>query len=119
MYTYEGYVLRVIDGDTYEIQIDLGFNLHKIDRFRLNDVDTPETWRPKSEAEKVHGEKATEFVKNLIESEHIIVRTHKSDLYGRYLCDIEVDGKDLGELIIENGFEKLDSYEIKSNNEAG
>jgi micrococcal nuclease len=111
MYTYEGHVLRVIDGDTYEIQVDLGFHMHKVDRFRIAGVDTPETWRPKTESEKEHGLKATQFVKDLIEGEKVVIETIKADLYGRYLCNIELDGQDLAILIIEAGFEKLENYQ--------
>jgi len=113
MYEYKGSVVRIVDGDTYEIDVDLGFNTRRLERFRLTGIDTPETWRPKTEQERIHGEKATEFVKKLIEDEYVILRTEKSSagIYGRYDCSIKLmDGRDLATVLKENGFEKLENY---------
>jgi len=113
MYEYKGVIIRVVDGDTYDIQIDLGFNTFKEERFRLKGIDTPETWRPSCEKELMHGMKATQFVKDLIEDEDIIITTSKSSagIYGRYECSIKLeDGRDLVEVLKENGFEKLENY---------
>lgn len=112
MYTYKAYVNRVLDGDTFEATVDLGFRLSWRGIFRLKDVDTPETWRPKSEAERVHGEKATEFVKNLIDNKTITIKTYGAGIYARYNADVILDdGSDLATLLKENKLEKLDSYE--------
>jgi len=122
MYDYNAYVIRVVDGDTYDVQIDLGFGLtygrEKAPmRLRLKNVDTPETWRPTTEAEREHGEKATKFVKDLIEDRFVRVKTYKMGIYGRYEADVSVldteldQWLDLGELLTDNGLTKLDSYE--------
>jgi micrococcal nuclease len=122
MYTYNAFVDRVVDGDTYDVQIDLGFGLtfgsNKAPlRLRLRGVDTPETWRPKTEAEREHGERATKFVRDLIEQQFIQVQTYKMGIYGRYEADVSVfdpeldQWVDLGQLLIDNGFVKLESYE--------
>ena len=116
MYTYDAFVNRVVDGDTYDVQIDLGFNLFMKDtRVRLKDVDTPETWRPTTEAEREHGERATRFVKNLIEGKFIRVKTYKLGIYGRYEADVMLpddNGEllDLGTLLKENYLVKLGDY---------
>ncbi len=113
MYEYRGSVIRVVDGDTYDIEIDLGFNTRRTERFRLSGIDTPETWRPSCEAEKEHGMKATEFVKRLIEDEYIILTSTKcsAGIYGRYDCSIKLqDGRDLATVIKDFGFEKLENY---------
>ena len=121
MYAYNAYVIRVVDGDTYDVQIDLGFGLtygrEKAPvRLRLKGVDTPETWRPKTEAEREHGEKATTFVKDLIEDQFVMVKTYKMGIYGRYEAEVFVEDAegnimDLGQLLTDNGLVKLDSYE--------
>ena len=111
MYEYKASVERVVDGDTYDIAVDLGFNVCIKHRFRLNGVDTPETWRPKTEAERTHGEKATTFVRNLIEGKVVTLLSHKLGIYGRYDADIILpDGRDLATVLIAEGFEKLESY---------
>ena len=113
MYQYKGDVIRIVDGDTYDIEVDLGFNTFKVERFRLIGIDTPETWRPKTEEERIHGERAAEFAKNAIDDRKVIITTSKSSagIYGRYECSIELhDGSDLATELRENGFTKRESY---------
>ena len=43
MYTYEAKVVRVVDGDTIDALIDLGFNVHKKIRIRMVGINTPES----------------------------------------------------------------------------
>jgi len=114
MYIFNAYVTRVIDGDTFEANVDLGFNISFKGVFRLKGIDTPETWRPKSEAERKHGEVATSFVEKLILHQQIKITTYKSttSIYGRYSCDVTCpDGSDLVVKLVEGGFEKQESYE--------
>lgn len=66
MYTYDALIVRVVDGDTVDAEVDLGFSLKYNARFRIKGLDTPETWRPKSEAERVHGKAATGFATELL-----------------------------------------------------
>jgi len=110
MYEYKAKLLRVVDGDTLDLKVDLGFKTSVEWRFRLKDIDTPETWRPKSENERRHGEKATEFVIKELKNKDIIVRSYKLGAYSRYSCDIFYDGKSLVEELKKNGFEKKDIY---------
>ena len=114
-YTFKATVLRVVDGDTYDILLQMGFNMTKTERFRLSNIDTPETWRPSCDAELDHGIKAKNFVKNLIEGKDVILISKKSSasIYGRYECDIIFgeDGKDLAEMIRKNNFCKLSNYD--------
>ena len=85
--------------------------------------DTPETYRPKSEAERHHGHLAKDFVlKACPVGSSVVVKTHKDKTgkYGRYLADVmywvELDDNlrkiqlSLVEQLKENGLEKLDDY---------
>ena len=113
MYKYKAGVVRIVDGDTFDLRVDMGFNLHSKLRFRLKDIDTPETWRPKTNAELRHGQKATEFVKKVMpEGSYIQICTHKdASIYGRYGVQITLsDGTDLAETLRNNNFEKKDVY---------
>ncbi len=112
-YIYENVlVTRVIDGDTFKAKVDFGFGLFGNFTFRLHDIDTPETWRPSSEAELQHGTKATKFVKNLIEGKTVKLQSYKIRIYARYECDVWLeDGRNLVQLLKENDFEKLPFYE--------
>jgi micrococcal nuclease len=87
---YGATVLRVVDGDTVDLMIDLGFNIHHKIRVRLYGVNTPET-RTKDLAEKQMGLSAKKFTEDWI-SKHkwVYVNTipDKNDKYGRVLARI-------------------------------
>lgn len=112
MYEYKAFVTRVVDADTFDATVDLGFTVSVQQRFRLKDVDAPETWRPKTKAEAAHGAQAKEFVIELIEGKNIVLTSVKAAVYNRYEAYVTLkDGSDLGNLLIENGLVKLDKYE--------
>lgn len=114
MYEYEAYVERVVDGDTFDALVDLGFKLFSTQRFRVKKIDTPETWRPKTLAEAKHGAAATKFVKDLIEEKTVIVKSVKIAVYNRYEAIVTLpDGRDLATLLHESGFQKRSHYEDK------
>lgn len=82
MYTYKAKLLRVVDGDTVDLEIDLGFSITVRERFRLNHVDTPERGTPGAN-------EASAFVNEYLESRELVVQTEKGkDKYGRYLATI-------------------------------
>ena len=109
---YKALITRVVDGDTYDADVDLGFRIRFKGRFRLHIIETPETFRPVNEAERAHGKQATAFVVDLIEGKEVILRTYYAGMYDRYVADvILLDGRDLGLLITEAGLEKLDEYD--------
>ena len=111
LYYYQAYIDRVVDGDTYDAEIDLGFRMTAKLRLRLKDVDTPETWRPKTDAEAVHGEAATAFVKEKIEGKIVLIRSHKAGIYNRWEAEVFLeDGSSLGDLLVENDLIKRESY---------
>lgn len=118
MYEYKGKIIRVVDGDTADILIELGFGVSKTERFRIiaanhEYFDTPETWRPKTENERSHGEEANKRATELLENKTIILHSVKKGKY-RYLAEIkiEVDDNiiDYGDLMIKEGFQKKDNY---------
>ena len=64
MHTYKCTILKVIDGDTVDVDIDLGFGIWmRNERIRLLGIDTPES-RTRDKVEKVYGNLAKEFVKS-------------------------------------------------------
>jgi micrococcal nuclease len=87
---YGATVLKVVDGDTIELMIDLGFNIHHKIRVRLYGVNTPES-RTKNLAEKEMGLKAKKFTEDwLTNHKWVYVNTipDKNDKYGRILAKI-------------------------------
>jgi len=105
---YEWKVIRAVDGDTVEIQVDflpseLGNKLH----IRIWGVDTPEKgFRAQSEHEKELGLKASEFTKNAIaNAKEIKINLIMWDKFGgRVLGDLIIDGKSLRQLLLDNGY---------------
>lgn len=116
MYEYKvKTVKKVIDGDTYDFEVDLGFGITNTQRFRLHGVDTPETFRPSCDAEAEHGFKATEYVKAAFKhAEEITVVSHKLGVYGRYEAEVYITlcgvKQSLGELLATEQLVKLGSY---------
>ena len=104
MYTYRGEVKAVIDADTIDVLIDLGFGVHTMQRLRLYGIDAPEM---RTEAGKI----AKEYVKSVLLGgdalKFVYVRTikDKKDKYGRKLAVLYFDkwsmNKDLNEASIE------------------
>ncbi len=82
LFTYKGYVQRVVDGDTLLVKVDLGFETRVRQYLRLRGVDAPELITPE-------GKKAKTFVeRELKKIPFIILTSSRSDKYDRYLADI-------------------------------
>jgi micrococcal nuclease len=106
MYQYKiKEIVKIIDGDTVDVVIDLGFDITRKERVRLNGIDTPETLT-KDEVEKKYGLEAKTFVQKWFsEQEEILIRTYKDDKYGRTLGDFYGKGeKTLNTILVEQGF---------------
>lgn len=110
MFTY--YVKKVnkiVDGDTIDVDIDLGFDISFSSRVRLAGIDTPES-RTTDKAEKVLGLEVKEKLKHDIEkAKSIVIKTEKmdsSEKYGRILGWLYLDGAELSvnEALIAGGY---------------
>lgn len=112
-YKYKGYVKRVVDGDTMDCVLDLGFGMTTTQRLRIDAFDAPESWRPRNEAEKEHGEAAKSRAIELLMDKELIFHTSKDiGVYGRYGATITLpDGSDFAQTMINEGFQKKKSYE--------
>jgi micrococcal nuclease len=102
-------VNKVVDGDTIDVDIDLGFDISFSSRVRLAGIDTPES-RTTDKAEKVLGLEAKAYVKTQIDSaKSVVIKTEKmdsSEKYGRILGWVYLDGSDLSlnEKMIKDGY---------------
>lgn len=108
-YTYDAKIIRVVDGDTYEVEVDLGFRIVARLPLRLAHVDTPER-------NTAAGKSVIKYLLALFGPlpTSVYVRTYKPvDKYGRYLADVYVPSTsgplDLGQSLVEQGLAK--SYE--------
>ena len=95
MYEYSCTVTRVVDGDTIDVILDLGFSiLHKC-RVRLYGIDTPES-RTRNKDEKIRGKLASKFLQDAIDNgKKVVLRSKLKDSKGKY-------GRVLGEIIVDS-----------------
>jgi len=110
-YYYKAIVSNVVDGDTFDMNVDLGFEISTKQRFRIKDFNAPESWRPKTEGEKKHGLEAKELAKVLLLNQLIMIETFKADLHGRYVVNVTLpDGRDFKTVMINSGMSKNEIY---------
>ncbi len=92
MYEYKATLVNVVDGDTLDVIIDLGFKMTTAQRIRLKGINTPEIWRKKKDSEEYkRGMAAKEYVINRLQGENaeFIIHTDKDHgVYGRYIGKI-------------------------------
>ncbi|MFA5168701.1 MAG: DUF1016 N-terminal domain-containing protein [Candidatus Omnitrophota bacterium] len=124
LYTYQAWVHRVLDGDTVEAVVDLGFGITTTQTLRLRGIDAPEI-------ATADGMKAKEFLESVIASPvgakqsqddeiatssrqpakllamtakfPILIKTVKSDKYDRYLADVFVESVYINQKLIDEG----------------
>ena len=105
MYEYGCKVTRVVDGDTIDVDLDLGFNIYHKCRVRLYGIDTPES-RTRDKDEKARGKLAAKFLQDAISNgKHVILQTQLKDSkgkFGRVLASVIVDGIDINQQMIDN-----------------
>ena len=109
MYEYKAKLVKVVDGDTVDVDIDLGFGVWlKNERVRIMGIDTPES-RTRDKVEKIFGLAAKDRVKELIEKDTILKTFAAKDgedmkgKFGRILGDFKIGEKMLTEILIEEG----------------
>ncbi len=110
MYTYKALVFNIVDGDTIDLFIDLGFHLTLKERVRLLNINAPEI-RTKDLEEKSKGILAKDRLSELVLNKQVIIETHLNpkDKYGRILANIyvQIDTStellNINELLISEG----------------
>ena len=105
MYEYGCQVTRVVDGDTIDVDLDLGFDIIYKCRVRLYGIDTPES-RTRNKDEKVRGKLAAKFLKDAISNgKNVILQTQLKDSkgkFGRVLASVVVDGININQRMVTN-----------------
>jgi len=109
MWTYRCNVLKVVDGDTVDVDIDLGFGIwQKNERVRIMGIDTPES-RTRDKIEKKFGLAAKAKLKTLLGKKAVLVTTinkkgeDMKGKFGRVLGDFLHDGKKVSEIMCREG----------------
>ena len=104
MHEYKVKIRRIVDGDTVDVDIDLGFDtILSKQRIRLYGIDTPES-RTRDKEEKFYGKLSAKFLKEQCKnSSEIFLKTYldKKGKFGRILGELIVDGVNINKMMIE------------------
>ena len=99
-------VTKIVDGDTIDVMLDLGFDIKYKSRVRLFGIDTPES-RTRDKVEKKYGLLSKKFLQEQIKkSKKVTIKTYKGDetgKFGRILGDVFIDGKSVNSLMCQKG----------------
>jgi endonuclease YncB( thermonuclease family) len=104
LHTYKAHLTRIVDGDTIHVALDLGFNIFHKEILRLAKINAPEK---NTAAGKNSTKKLTDILKNV---KTLIIKTNKTDIYGRYVADIfleSVDGEYLNQRLVDEGLAEV------------
>ena len=104
MYEYSCGITRIVDGDTVDAEIDLGFDITYKSRVRLYGIDTPES-RTRDLDEKARGKLAAKFLSDaILHADKLVIQTKldKKGKFGRVLGVIVADDVDLNQAMIDN-----------------
>lgn len=113
MYTYSAKLIRVIDGDTIDLEIDLGFDLSIRQRLKLFGVDTPDS-RSADSMTKQKGLEAKQRLTELLPRQFKIKTIlNKRGKYGRVLGEVFVKDRDNGKEININELMVTEGHAIK------
>ncbi|HPE76543.1 MAG TPA: thermonuclease family protein [Draconibacterium sp.] len=116
MYHYKANVERIVDGDTIDVVIDLGFKITTFQRIRMARINTPETYNVKKDSEEYqNGMLAKLYVEQRIAANNneIQLETEKvQEKYGRYIGTIWLADSaiSLNDELVEKGFAKYVQY---------
>ena len=94
MYEYKAIVTNVVDGDTIDLSIDVGFKITTHQRVRLARIDTPER-------AQANYQTAKDFVKNAVLNKSVTIKTEKVSKWGYYLAEVITEtGQDIAQVLI-------------------
>ena len=103
MYEYACIVDRVVDGDTVDVVLDLGFDVRFFSRVRLYGIDTPES-RTRDKDEKARGFISKKFLQESLADQEVVIKTKLKDSrgkYGRVLGELWVDEVNINQTMVD------------------
>lgn len=106
-YIYTAKIINIVDGDTVDMIVDLGFGTYVKDRFRLARIDTAEL-NSKDQAERILAQDAKNWLLHVLNKE-VIFKSIKKDKYGRYLAELYLlnESESLNQQLLDLGLAKL------------
>lgn len=105
MYQYRARLVRVVDADTVDLDLDLGFYLERQNgRYRLARIDAPELNTEAGKAAK------QVLLERLQAAASLLVITSKADSFGRWLAEVYADGSNVNDWLVTAGHAVYRSY---------
>lgn len=101
-YIFRATCTNVVDGDTIDCDIDVGFGMRTRQRLRLHGVNTPEL-RSSDPDKRLAAIEAKRFTERFALGCDLYIQTYKSDVFGRYLAKIYRDSECLNDLLVSEG----------------
>lgn len=102
MYEYKAKIINVVDGDTVDATVDVGFKMTTVQRLRLLSINTAEL-TSKDPVERAAALAAKLYLVDNLLNKSVVIKTEKSDAFGRYLATIFLDGVDFNNTLLEKG----------------
>ena len=102
MFYYKVEVLRIVDGDTVDVRIDLGFNVWHKCRVRLMGINAPES-RTRDLEEKKRGLAAKQWLIDKVDSKEVEMQSHGVGKYGRVLGELYINKVNINQLMVKEG----------------
>ena len=105
---FQGYSVHIVDGDTFDVYLDVAFHGYRRERLRLLGLNTPEVFGTSKEA----GLAAKAYVVNWLAEAalggdpwYLVIQTYKSDVFGRYLATVwrTLDSRCLNDDLLSSG----------------
>lgn len=105
LYCRRAYVVNVVDGDTFDANVDLGFGIFTRQRFRIKGIDAPEM-------NCIEGQISKTYLTELICDQSVTLISEKTDSFGRFLADLFITTKkgeqiNVGAHLIEKSLAKI------------
>ena len=96
MYEYNATVQKIVDGDTIDVMIDLGFDVFRVERVRLARINCPEL-------KTAEGVLARAHVYDIVNGKSVVIKTSKNkfDRYGRWLAEVYVGDLNLSDDLLQ------------------
>lgn len=116
MYHYKAKVEKVVDGDTFDVVIDLGFKMTTNQRIRMSGINTPETYNVKKDSEEyLKGMASKQFMEQRLAANNYeieLVTEKTTEKYGRYLGTVTLadSAVTLNDEMVEKGFAVYKKY---------
>ena len=105
-YVRNAKVVNVVDGDTIDVDVDLGFTIRTKQRVRLARINTHEM----NSVDPIHRDLAKRskgLLEHLVLNLPVVIKTSKTDLYGRYVAEVLVGGVNVSDHMVEVGLAEV------------